>query len=329
MSEVTFDAFINLTKSAKGRNRLHGLVEERLASLLTRMYPDALAVPEVSGVLGGRNDLIQFFFNGRRVVFELFFSPSQVPQDLRLLEQSQADVMIAILLDKQVDPRLATEFFRKKPNAFPFLWLSRVMLPANELYCCARLRELIDENAAIVRLRRILSHPVGVNFERAFTEQLASMERALELDKPDTDTRSKLTGGQVLSLLIVGHIKKLRLPFERLRPLYLWLQANIEVAFRLVAAGFQTFFITDLNEMHAIWTDGDLADNLIIGAAEDDSAQVVICVNRIINEFMEKKGHKSAPVCWHFFHNYAESPVIIIPPPAMFQKPEIKGRKRA
>ena len=79
--EEEYKAFV---KEAKSRRRLHGVVEQRLRVLLSKIFPDAHATQEVSGILGGRNDLMLFFFNGRRVVFELFFSPSQVPQDLRL-----------------------------------------------------------------------------------------------------------------------------------------------------------------------------------------------------------------------------------------------------
>jgi hypothetical protein len=289
------------------------------------MYPDAPTVPEVSGVLGGRNDLIQFFFNGRRVVFELFFSPSQVPQDLRLLELAQADVRIAVLLDKQIDPKLATEYCRKKPDHFPYLWLSRVLLPQYETYCCARLRELIDENAAVVRLRRILSHPAGEHFEKPFVKQLESIENALGINPTDTGKAKKnLTGGQVFSLLIIGHIKKLGVSIDRLCSLYIWLQDHIEEAFHSVTEGFQTFLVTDLRGQHAIWTDGDLVDNIIMGANEKDNANIIICLNKILNDIMVKKGYKKATVHWHLFYNYAENPMIIIPPTRMFQQDKSK-----
>src|SRR6266702_3945124 len=90
--------FARAVKLAKKQYQLHPKVEARLAELLKRLYPQACPMNEVAGVLGGRNDLIQFFPNGRRVVFELFATTSQVPQDLRLLELSQADIRIAILL---------------------------------------------------------------------------------------------------------------------------------------------------------------------------------------------------------------------------------------
>jgi len=125
---------------------LHTLAQEKLALYLSRLYPRDCAVSEVSGVLGGRNDLMLFAFDGHRVVFEFFFSPSQVPQDLRLLEQAKADVKIAILLDREANPKLADEYFHKKPGHFPFLWLSYLMVPSQEEFCLALLRELVDEH---------------------------------------------------------------------------------------------------------------------------------------------------------------------------------------
>src|SRR2546430_11601960 len=99
-----FQRFAADVIKAKKERRLHRWVQERLRELLKRLYVDSAPVPEVSGVLGGRNDLIQFLANGRRAVFELFASVSQVSQDLRLLEQSSAEVRIAILVDEQIDP---------------------------------------------------------------------------------------------------------------------------------------------------------------------------------------------------------------------------------
>jgi hypothetical protein len=142
------DRFVTDIRNAIREKRLHSRVEERLSGLLKHLYPDSYPVPEVGGVLGGRNDLIQFFQNGRRVVFELFATVSQVPQDLRLLERSSADVKIAILLDEQIKPKLASEYFRKKPNHFPFAWLSEVMMPERELPCLDRFRGIIESQRA-------------------------------------------------------------------------------------------------------------------------------------------------------------------------------------
>ncbi len=141
-SEAEFGKFEEEVKRLKRSKQLHQTVEKRLSNLLTRLFPESCAVPEVSGVLGGRNDLMQFFPNGGRAVFELFASPSQVPQDLRLLEQSAADVKLAILLDREIDPKLADRFFHSKPDSFPFQWLSQVLMPKYEADC---LKFLCDE----------------------------------------------------------------------------------------------------------------------------------------------------------------------------------------
>lgn len=146
MLDSEFENFIQLATEEKSRHHLHTLAQQKLTLYLCRLYPHDCIVPEVSGVLGGRNDLMLFFANGRRVVFEFFFSPSQVPQDLRLLEQAVADVKIAILIDRKVKPKLAQEYLRKKPNHFPFFWLSDLMMSGREAYCLKELSRLIDED---------------------------------------------------------------------------------------------------------------------------------------------------------------------------------------
>ena len=143
-----FQKFATNVDKAKKEKRLHSWVEERLSELLKRLYPDSSPVPEAGGILGGRNDLIQFFPNRRRVVFELFATVSQVPQDLRLMEQSSADVKIAILLDEQIKPDLAKEYFHKKPDHFPYLWLSDVLMPERESTCLNQLHDAIESQLA-------------------------------------------------------------------------------------------------------------------------------------------------------------------------------------
>jgi hypothetical protein len=97
--------YFNHVANLRRKKRLHSAVQERLGYLLEKRFGASCAVPEVSHVPGGRNDLMLFECNGRRVCFEIFASVSQVPQDLRLLEQANADVRIAVLLDREVDRR--------------------------------------------------------------------------------------------------------------------------------------------------------------------------------------------------------------------------------
>ena len=302
------ERFASFVKTAKGQRHLHKIVEDRLSELLLRLDPEAYPVSEVSAVLGGRNDLIQFHSTGRRVVFELFFSRGQVPQDLRLLEQAEAEVKVAVLLDREIDPRVATQYFRKKPNHFPYLWLSAVISPAHEDFCLARLAELIDEESAIRRVRRIVSDPVGRGLEGPLNEHLRKVEDGLA-KRRGQDRKPRIEyNRELVAIRIVAKIHDMDVPVERLRSLYAWLadSETMRYAFMLVVLGFQAFLVTDLNGRHAIWSDADFADDVILGAENREDVSLVVCLNRFVNEVLVEAGSEKNPLRFHFTHAYAE-----------------------
>jgi hypothetical protein len=301
-----FKSYIKWVKDAKKKKLLHQEVEKRLASLLSKIYSDSYQISEVSGIPGGRNDLMQFSFSGRRVVIELFFSTSQVSQDLRLLEQSNADIKIAILLDEAIDPHLSWEYFRKKPEPFPFIDLRFVMLPEYEKFCLARLKELIDEKSPIIQMRQILSHPLGERLEEQFKKQLSEIKFKLPLNEKNSGKNSDITGKELIALLIIRKIKKLGVPTERLRSLFEFLLSSYDHTFMIISHGMQAFLITDLNGQHAIYADADLADDLIICGEKDDDAYIVICLNKFLNDFYTEQGLPYLPVKLHFSHCYRE-----------------------
>ena len=138
-----YELFCERAKTRLAKHQIHTAVQNRIRELLRQEFPDNPSVAEVFGVEGGRNDLIYYDQQGRRAVFELFCSTSQVPQDLRLLELVDAHWKIAILLDREIRPELADTYFHKKPQAFPFLWLSQVMMLSKEADCRQKLRSLL------------------------------------------------------------------------------------------------------------------------------------------------------------------------------------------
>lgn len=300
MSQQYEESVRRLRRSRK----LHAVTENRLVELLARAFPDARAVPEVSAIPGGRNDLLHYFFDGRRVVFEIFCSANQVPQDLRLLEQCDAAVKIAVLIDPEVDSSVSTQYFRKKPNAFPFLWLRHVLSANWEPITVARLRELIDENHSVAQLRRLLAGP-GADFVdetmRKILEQVES-----KLPTSTSSTPPQLTGKEVLSLRILGLIKNMGVPVERLRSLFHWLVESTEYAIEVICCGLQAFLITDLDGRHAIWSSGDLVDDLIVFPPETASANVVVYLNPIFNEFFTRTGQTKVELKLHLFHTFEE-----------------------
>lgn len=182
MSNNEFEDFIALVREKKSRKQMHSLAQERLTSYLSHLYPHDIISSEIAGVLGGRNDLMQFTCNGRRIVFEFFFSPSQVPQDLRLLEQAKADTKIAILLDRELNPKLANEYCHKKPDSFPFLWLSDLMLQSRKEHCITLLCKFIDEitpNFSMLLAGKEISSGTQMAGKYRLVEARASREQAL------------------------------------------------------------------------------------------------------------------------------------------------------
>jgi hypothetical protein len=296
-------AFVEQLVQLRRTRQLHGRVAARLAELLAKLNSEAVAVPEVGGVLGGRNDLIQFSFNGRRVVFEIFATPSQVPQDLRLLEQAKADVKIAVLLDQEADEKLARAYFRKKPDAFPYLWVSRVLRPEVERITLAQLSEIADESATVARFRRLLVHPAGQSLDRAFREQLAKIEAALGVSQPAPP--AKLNGRRTLALKVVAAVDELGMPVEHLRSLYAWLELAIDFGVELVTVGMQAYLITDLKDYRAIWSADDLADR-IFWLRGCERPHIVMDLTELITTTLKDWGVKVRPQQFHFIHAYAE-----------------------
>jgi hypothetical protein len=76
---------------ALGRaKRLHTAVENRLVELLKEAAPDFHALKGPQGLAGGTNDLMLSEFSGRRVVFEIFPTHTQVSRDLLILHKTNA-----------------------------------------------------------------------------------------------------------------------------------------------------------------------------------------------------------------------------------------------
>ena len=113
------------------------------------------------------------------------------------------------------------------------------MMPENEQLCLARLRELIDEGAAVPRIRRILALPAGRTIERRLVEDLARIEQSLSpLQRQPVDT-SQLTGKDIIVRLIIREVLRLNVAPEKLRTPLAWLEQEgpIPFALEIIACG--------------------------------------------------------------------------------------------
>lgn len=273
----------------KRAHQLHPAVEKRLTLLLKELYPNDHIVSEIGGILGGRNDLMQFSSSGKKIVFELFASPSQVPQDLRLLEQSIAEVRVAILLDPEVNQKLSDEYFRKKPDPFPFIWVKEVMVEEWRHICQARLRELIDDESVVRILRRVLSYPNGTIYGEQIKKNLINFENRLRAKSTSKtgDKPIRVTNLDCIAVDILMAMEKIGIPRDRLRSLFQWLTKIIPHAIEIRACNLSAYLSTDLNEHRAVWSDMDLKDELLICKA-GFKPRVIFCLDQLIDMWRER-----------------------------------------
>lgn len=128
-------------------HKLHPSLESRLQELLSKVQPDGYALPEGWGISRGRRaDLVVYLHDRHVVHIEIFGGKSTVDRDLVILLQSDADVKIALLMDREADPRVAEAYFRGvAANRFPWFWLSQFLDPAQELEALSILEGLLKE----------------------------------------------------------------------------------------------------------------------------------------------------------------------------------------
>jgi hypothetical protein len=207
------------------------------------------------------------------------------------------------------------------------LWLQHVLEPGWEAITIARLRELIDENHSIIRLRRLISGSHADAVDRTMQDILGKIEARLA--GGSASSLPRLNGKQVIALQVLGLVKGMGVPVERLRSLFQWLVESVDYALTVMFSGFQAFLITDLQGRHAIWSDADLADDLIVGQSDTPAGQVVICLNPIVNAFLARNGRAKAKLRFHFFHSYSEFIERVIPKEFKVgkAKPGPRGRK--
>jgi hypothetical protein len=113
---------IEQIKEKRRSQLLHGEVEAKLIAMLERVIPQYYPVKEPQGLAGGRNDLMLFEFSGRKILFEVFATASQVSRDLRILDKTKADAKIAVIIDPEIDNRVIERFLKENPeNNYPYI----------------------------------------------------------------------------------------------------------------------------------------------------------------------------------------------------------------
>lgn len=125
--------------------KLHPAVEDRLTDLFKKVTHGNYTQKEGYGVTSGRTDTTTFSGRGQIIHIEFIASESMVSRDLLNLHQSSADEGVVVLMDEEIDPKVAKAYYSANAkDAFPRIWLSDVLNETRESYVLGRLDEIVQ-----------------------------------------------------------------------------------------------------------------------------------------------------------------------------------------
>ena len=265
------------------KKQLHPTVEEKLIDVLKQVAPNFHPVQEPLGLAGGRNDLLLYESTGRKVLFEIFASASQVSRDLRILDKTKAECKIAVLIDKEADPSIADRFFKENPeDNYPYIFIGE-LFEEPPIECVLKLRQLIfkDEEALFQRiLRAKLGMPDFLTRCR---------EYGVDILSPEDERTENITFIEVFIAVLATKLRNLGVKEEPLLALLVWISdpKAFEFVIRKVSWGFNLFLYTDMGETKAVYSDRELLDWLYIGY-QISKPHILLSLNALVYEVLDK-----------------------------------------
>lgn len=265
------------------KKRLHPTVEGKLIEVLKQVAPDLYPVQEPLGLAGGRNDLLIFDFTGRKVLFEIFASASQVSRDLRILDKTKADYKIAVLIDRDADPKVADHYFKENPeDNYPYIFIGE-LFEEPPVECILKLRQLIfkEEEALFQRiLRAKLGMPDFLTRCR---------EYGVDILSPEDVKVDNITFVKVFLTVLATKLRNLGVKEDPLLALMVWISdpKAFEFVIRKISWGFNIFLYTDMGETKAVYSDRELLDWLYIGY-QISKPHILLSLNALVYEVLDK-----------------------------------------
>lgn len=284
-------AFWKRMRRLRKERRFHTYLQTRLSDLCSELFPGLHPIREIQGLAGGRNDLMFFEFNGRKVLIEIFGTRSQVSRDLRLLDNTQADVKMAVIIDKEVDPRVFEQFLRENPERnYPFIFASEVADPARAHIGRLKLYEVVthDERYRFARYLREFS-------STALTRLLSECKRdGLVVFTKDDIKAGTISFAAVFVVRVMQQLGALGVQPQAIKKVVTWLSKPnaVEFVFRQVSLGLNMFLYTDISGNYGFYSDTELLDWLRAGPSLP-GAYVLLSANAIVleisNKYLKKK----------------------------------------
>lgn len=258
------------------RNKmLHAKILQILERIINKYMPEYIPISEIQGLAGGRNDLICFKYNSRKVLFEIFATANQVSRDLRLLDKTQADVKIAIIIDKEIDKRVIEKFLRENPeNNYPFLFISKILYENTDTVL--KLRNLLykgDNEKLLNSIKKKISYSEFI--------KKCNEERIKILISPFNE--DDMTFKNIFITLVVNKLFKMIHDNAKVLKLVKWLSDDKLIEFILlkINLGFNVFIFSDLKETYCIESDLEFLDWLRT-FDQEDSPFFILTLNKMI-----------------------------------------------
>jgi hypothetical protein len=261
---------------------LHPKVLEELKNIIDRCFPDYTPIAEIQGLAGGRNDLIGFKYNTRKILFEIFATANQVSRDLRILDKTLADIKIAIIIDKEVDQRVTEKFLRENPeDNYPFIFISQI-LDKNKMKVAIKLKDIFSKNDKDIILEEIRKKISYKEFVK-----ICNNEKIKILSSPID--KSEITLKNIFITFVSNKILKMSHDNGDVLNLLKWLSDDKLIEFILlkINLGFNIFIFTDLKENYCIESDIEFLDWLSLFNTEDHP-YVLLSLNKVLYEIDEK-----------------------------------------
>lgn len=283
MASLISDTLIQEITRLRKAKHLHTAVEDRLAMLVNKISPDYHPIKEPVGLAGGRNDLMLFEFNGKKILFEIFATRSQVSRDLRILDKTKADKKIAVIVDKEVDASVFEAFIKENPeDNYPFMFIGE-LFEEPPISCTLKLRELImgDEEAKFLRMLR-----AKISVENFFS---ICKKEGIEVLLQDDIKSGNVTLAKILTTVVLDKCLKFGISREKVKNLGAWFSSNnvTNYAMRSISAGMNVILYTDFVENFSIYSDIDLSD-WIRASYLFPQPFVIMSLNALILEIDEK-----------------------------------------
>ena len=265
-------------------HKLHDRVESRLVEIFEKIMPDYHPIKEPQALAGGRNDLILFEFTGKKVLFEVLATLSQVSRDLRILDKTKADVKIAVIIDKEVDKKVFDKFLRENPeDNYPFIFIRELFDPSLVYLCALKMLELIkgDEEA---RFQRLLKQ----KFSASKFLEICKKEGIKVLIKEDLKA-GNITLENVFITILLRKLLNLGINHKRCKKIGVWISENnlVQYIIMKVQYGFNIFLYTDFEGNMAINSDIELLDWIRIGYTSS-YAYILLSMNALLHEIIDK-----------------------------------------